>query len=199
MIRVLVVDDHPAMRAGLRAVIDTEPGIVFAGQSDGEQQSLFAELERTKVNLVLLDYHLPHGDGLQLCYRIKHQPAPPRVLLYSAYASPTLALPARLARADGLVHKGIGARELFEAIRRVYRGDRLLAPLSTAVLEEAHGKLDPDTRPLVGMLLHDCSEEEAAQALRMEPGNARHAVRQILARLALQIPTDSDPTTGQTD
>ena len=148
---------------------------------------------------MLLDYHLPHGDGLQLCYQIKHQHAPPRVLLYSAYASPTLALPARLARADGLVHKSIGAHELFEAIRRVHRGDRLLAPLSTAVLEEAHSKLDPDSRPLVGMLLNDCSEDEAAEALRMDPGSVRHAVQQIVARLALQIPTGTYPATGRTD
>ena len=148
---------------------------------------------------MLLDYHLPHGDGLQLCYQIRHQHAPPRVLLYSAYASPTLALPARLARADGLVHKGIAARELFEAIRRVHRGNRLLAPISTAVLEEAHSKLDADTHPLLGMLLHDCSEEEAAEALRMDPTTVRHAVQQILARLALQIPTGSYPTTDRAD
>jgi DNA-binding NarL/FixJ family response regulator len=196
MIRVLVVDDHPAMRAGLRAVIDTEPGIVFAAQSDGEQQSLLGELQQTNVDLVLLDYHLPHSDGLQLCYRIKHEPAPPRVLLYSAYASPTLALPAHLAQADGLVHKGIGARELFEAIRRVHRGERLLAPLSKAVLEEAYGKLDTDSLPLVAMLLHGCTEQEASEALRMDPPAVRHAVQQILARLALQIPTSAYPATG---
>lgn len=199
MIRVLVVDDHPAMRVGLRAVIDTEPGIVFAGSSDGDQQHLWSELERVQVDLVLLDYHLPHGDGLQLCYRIKHQPTPPRVLLYSAYASPTLALPARLARADGLVHKGIGAHELFDAIRRVHRGDRLLAPLAMAALEEAYGKLDPESRPLFGMLLHDCSDEEAGEALRMDLSALRHAVQQILARLALQIPTGSYPTEGHAD
>ena len=68
---------------------------------------------------MLLDYHLPKGDGLQLCYRIKQQaPAPARVI-FSAYASPELVLPARLAKADALLSKGVGARELFETIRRV--------------------------------------------------------------------------------
>ena len=198
MIRVLVVDDHPAMRAGLRAVIDTEPGIVFAAQSDGEQQSLWCELERAKVNLVLLDYHLPRGDGLHLCYRMKRHHAPPRVLLYSAYASPGLALTARLARADGLVHKGIGARELFDAIRRVHRGDQVLAPLAPAVVEEAQRRLDPDSRPLVAMLLHGCPEQEAAEALRIDIAAVRQAVQQILARLALEIPTSSYPATRTT-
>lgn len=80
----------------------------------------------------------------------------------------------------------------------MHRGDRLLAPLSTAVLAEAHGKLGPDIRPLVAMLLHGCPEQEAAEALRTDPGTVRHAVQQILARLALQIPTGSYPATGRT-
>ena len=92
MIRIAIVDDHPALRAGLRTVIDAEPGLVFAGESNGQEESLWPLLRRTRPDLVLLDYHLPESDGLQLCYRIKRQITPPKVLVYSAYASPALAL-----------------------------------------------------------------------------------------------------------
>lgn len=48
MIRVVVIDDHPALRAGLHAVLDAEPGIVFAGESDGEEESAWPLLNRTQ-------------------------------------------------------------------------------------------------------------------------------------------------------
>ena len=117
MIRIVVVDDHPALRAGLHTVLDAEPGFVFVGESSGAEENVWPVLNRSRPDLVLLDYHLPRGDGLQLCYRIKHDVLAPKVVIFTEYAIPALALPATLARADGLLHKGVGARELFEALR----------------------------------------------------------------------------------
>ena len=101
MIRVVVIDDHPALRAGLHTVLESEPGIVYAGESDGGEESLWPLLRRVEPDVVLLDYHLPKGDGLQLCYRIKQNIPAPAVIIFSAYASPDLLLPAQLAKADG--------------------------------------------------------------------------------------------------
>jgi len=188
MIRIVVIDDHPALRAGVRTVIDAEPGLVFAGESAGDEESLWPLLRRTHPDLVLLDYHLPSTDGLQLCHRIKRQHTPPRVLVYSAYASPPLALPALLARADGLVDKGLPARELFEAIRLVHRGDRLIPEVSQYLLSEALSQIDDRDRPIVGMLLDGTSEAEVAQVLKLEPSDVEHATRRILSRLTHSVP-----------
>jgi len=122
MIRIVIVDDHPALRAGLHTVIDSEPGLVFAGESSGSEESLWPLLRSVRPDVVLLDYHLPKGDGLQLCYRITRERPAPRVAIFSAYAGPELLVAARLAGAAALLGKGMGARELFEAIRRVKRG-----------------------------------------------------------------------------
>lgn len=113
MIRVAVVDDHPALRAGLQTVLDSEPHIVFVGGSDGAEEHMWPMLNLVRPDVLLLDYHLPRGDGLQLCYRVKQDVPAPRVIIFTAYASPTLALPATLARADGILAKGAGARDLF--------------------------------------------------------------------------------------
>jgi DNA-binding NarL/FixJ family response regulator len=189
MIRVVIVDDHPALRAGLHAVLDAEPGIVFAGESGGDEESLWPAINRSRPDLILLDYHLPRGDGMQLCYRIKHHVPAPRVIVFSAYASPTLALPARLAQADGLLAKDVGARDLFHAIRAVYGGERLIPPISATVLEEAFERLDPEHHALIGMLLDGTSEADVAETLGFERRDVRNAVHRILHALRLDIPT----------
>ena len=102
MIRVVIVDDHPALRAGLHAVVDAEPGIVFAGESGGDEESLWPAINRSRPDLILLDYHLPRGDGLQLCYRIKHDVPAPKVIIFTAYASGPLAVPAVRAQVPGV-------------------------------------------------------------------------------------------------
>jgi len=188
MIRVIAIDDHPALRAGVRTVIEAEPGLVFAGDSPGTEESVWPLLRRTAPDVVLLDYHLPATDGLQLCHHIKRQITPPRVLLYSAYASPPLALPALLARADGLIDKGLPARELFEAIRLVHRGERLIPDLSPYLLREALDQLAPDDQPIVGMLIDGASDADIAQALRLDPGDIEQATRRILSRLSAAVP-----------
>jgi DNA-binding NarL/FixJ family response regulator len=191
MIRVVIVDDHPALRAGLRAVLEAEPGIVYAGESTGEEEDVWPLLNRSRPDFVLLDYHLPRRDGLQLCYRIKTDVPAPRVVLFTAYASPTLALPALLARADGVLDKGLGARDLFEAIRRVHGGERLVPPVSRTVVEEAVGKLDSEERAIVAMLLDGASERDVAETLRIERRELRHSVKRILSTLRLEVPVAS--------
>jgi DNA-binding NarL/FixJ family response regulator len=188
MIRVVIVDDHPALRAGLRAVLDAEPGIVFAGESGGDQESLWPIVNRSRPDLILLDYHLPRGDGMQLCYRLKHDVPAPRVIVFSAYASPSIALPATLAQADGLLSKDVGARDLFHAIRAVYGGERLIPPVSATVLEEAFERFEPEHRALIGMLLDGAGESEVAETLGIERREVRNAVHRILHALRLDIP-----------
>jgi DNA-binding NarL/FixJ family response regulator len=188
MIRVVIVDDHPALRAGLHTVLASEPGIVFAGESSGEEESIWPLLRTVEPDLVLLDYHLPKGDGLQLCYRIKQQVPAPRVIIFSAYASPELVLPARLAKADAVLSKGLGARELFEAIRRVHAGEDLIGEPSAAMLYEANAAIAEEDRAIVGMLLDGAGEAEAARTLGREPREIRHAVQRTLSTLRHHAP-----------
>lgn len=188
MIRVIVIDDHPALRAGLHTVLESEPGIVFAGESNGEEESVWPLLRRVEPDLVLLDYHLPKGDGMQLCYRIKQQVPTPRVIIFSAYASPELALPGRLAKADAVLSKGLGARELFEAIRRVNAGERLLEDPSAAVLYDAQTAIAEEDRAIVGMLLDGAAETEIARTIGRDVKDVRHVVQRTLSALRHSAP-----------
>lgn len=187
MIRVLQVDDHPALRAGMTAVLRSEPGLVPVGTATGEAD-LWTQLERTGPDVVVLDYHLPGTDGLRLCRRIKRRADPPAVLLLSAYAGPRLALAARLAGADGLIGKSAPADAIFDAIRTVARGDERFSPLTREVLDEAGRKLDGEDLPLLGMLLDGATTDEVAQALRLPSPEVEARIERVLLALQIELP-----------
>jgi DNA-binding NarL/FixJ family response regulator len=187
MIRVLIVDDHPALRAGLTTVLRGEPGLVVAGECAGDEEGLWPTLKRTCPDVVLLDYHLPRSDGLQLCYRMTRATLPPRVIVYTAHA-PALALPAAVAGAHALVDKALPARELFEIIRRVARGERVLPAISDAEHEAAAQRVRTQDRAVLGMLLHDTAPADIAIVTRTSPEDVRNRTQRILAELRPNLP-----------
>jgi len=187
MIRVALIDDHPALVAGLTAVLRAEPGIVPVGTAaDGAEAEHL--LYQTEPDLVLLDYHLPRGDGLQLCQRIKRRVPAPKVLIYSAYADAWLGFAARAAGADGVASKAAPARELYELIRRVSRGESNLPPVSAEHLNDAAARLQAEDLPLLGLLLDGTPPHDIAETLRIEPGALPGRIDRVLAHLRVDVP-----------
>ena len=188
MIRVLVVDDHLALRAGVMSVLGAEPGIVPLDTASSETD-LWPALQRTRPDVVLLDYHLPGHDGLTLCRQIKRTMPPPHVLVYSAYADAALAIPAVLAGAAGMVHKGAPAHELYEALRLVARGQRVLPPLSRELLNDAAVRLQPEDLPVLGLVLDDTPRGEIARTLRLEPQTLDAQIERMVGCLRVEVPS----------
>ena len=120
MIRVLVVDDHPVLRAGLEAVLRSEPGFVCVGvAADGA--AMARVLHRTAPDVVVLDRRLGDEDGLALCATLRSEPDAPEVFIYTADDSPDMDRRARAAGACGAVAKERDIGELFDALRLAVR------------------------------------------------------------------------------
>jgi DNA-binding NarL/FixJ family response regulator len=129
MIRVLVLDDHPVLRAGLDAVLRTEPGFRCVGAAaDGE--SMWRLLRRTRPDVVVLDHRLGDEDGIELCRALRAEPVSPAVLLYTADPTPALRAAALSAGASGLVDKAVSVDVLFDAIRVAGRRPRSAAAVA---------------------------------------------------------------------
>jgi DNA-binding NarL/FixJ family response regulator len=169
------------------AVLRSEPGILPVGTAADAAEAEHL-LYRTQPDLVLLDYHLPRVDGLQLCQRIKRDAPAPKVLLYSAYADAWLGFAARAAGADGVASKGAPARELFELIRRVARGEKVLPPVTHDQLREASSRLEDEDLPLLALLIDGTSAHDIADTLRIEPRTVSHRVDRVLGRLRVEVP-----------
>jgi DNA-binding NarL/FixJ family response regulator len=116
MIRVLVVDDHPVLRAGLEAVLRAEPGFRCVGGAEtGEQMRDL--LRRGRPDVVVLDHRLGDEDGIQLCMEVREPAGAPAVLLYTADPSTAVERAAKAAGAHGIVDKAVDVGVLFDAIR----------------------------------------------------------------------------------
>ena len=188
MIRILIVDDHPAMRTGLTAVLRAELGLVPLGVATSVDD-LWPALHRTRPDIVVLDYHLPGGDdGLVMCRRIKREVPAPGVLLYSAYADAALTIPAVLAGVDALVNKSAPANELYDAIRSVARGERVLPAISRGLLDAAAEELDAEDLPILGMRLEQTPLGEMATVLGVELQTISRRLDRMIAQLKVDVP-----------
>ena len=162
--RVVVVDDHEAVRAGLDRVLQRAPGVdAVAVLEDGGE--LFALLHNEPIDVVVLDYDLERGDGLSWCLRIKQRTSRVAVLIYSGYAGPGLVFAAGVAQADAVLSKAEPVDTLLNAVRRLAQGERLLGPPGPELFEAAVEKLEPEDLPLMALLIDGASPVAIAQAL----------------------------------
>ena len=187
MIRTLVVDHHPALRAGVKVVLEAERDMVVVGDT-GAQEELLPLLRRTRPDVVLLDCHPSKLAGLRACRLIKCLIPAPRVLIYSAYAEERLGVAARVAGADGLLDKNSSALDLVQAIRVVHSGGRLLEPIPRGDVQRAMRSLDGQDAHILEMLLDHASPSEIAVALSMPLASVGRRVNDILDRLCAEPP-----------
>jgi DNA-binding NarL/FixJ family response regulator len=195
--RVLVVDDHSAVRSGVEALLADEPGLAPVGTACGAREGL--ELaRRARPDVAIVDFQLGDGDGLSLCRQLKELRAPVGVLLYSAYADGPLALAGVIAGADGVVHKAALATELCDAVRAVAAGRRAIPPVQPSAQAVVAARLDPADLPILAMLLDGTQPDEIASVLGMRPGWLA-ARRWAMVERLRRMPTHRDARPGQTD
>src|SRR3954470_2490854 len=141
VVSVLVVDDHPALRAGLEQLLDQEPGYRLLGAVSSEAE-LAVALQGQRPDVVVMDYALTRGDGLSACFRLKQRPQPPGIVLYSAYVDDVFAVPATLAQADAIVSKNDPVEVLLTAIDAVAARESQVPSPAPEPIAAAAARLD---------------------------------------------------------
>jgi DNA-binding NarL/FixJ family response regulator len=191
MLRVALLDDHPAVLAGLRRLIDSEPDLTVAAAASSATK-LARQLDGVRPDVVVLDHDLARHDGLSHCRRIKNRPQPPAVIIYSAYAGPALILAARAALADGVVDKAGPVRALLAALRSVADGEVITSAIPRDVFEAAVARLDDDDLPVFAMLLDREPLDSIAQALRADEAEISWRAQRIVGRLRPRLRAHAD-------
>ena len=165
-IRLMIVDDHPAVRLGLQQLLDCQPNFSVAAVCiDAEGAAARAEAER--IDVAVVDYQLGGRNGLWLCRQLRRLPDPPHVIIFSAFANDHLAACCAVAGAGAVLNKGVLGSELCDAVRSVVRGRRLLPRVSQPLADMLRRRLPEREQMLFGMFLAGIPRVEIASTLDM--------------------------------
>ena len=127
MIRVLLADDHPVVRAGLRGMLAAEPGIEVAGEAASGPEAV-AQARAGAYDVILMDLRMPGGDGVMATEQIIASSPGARILILTTYETDADILRAVEAGATGYLLKDATPAELADAVRAAARGETVLAP-----------------------------------------------------------------------
>jgi DNA-binding NarL/FixJ family response regulator len=200
-IRVLLVDDQALLRAGFRALLDSDPGIAVVGEAADGEAALRLALQ-TRPDVVLMDVQMPRVDGLAATARITADPtlSATRVVVLTTFELDDYVFGALRAGASGFLLKDIEPQALIDAVRLVHEGQALLAPRVTRRLVEAfvatdrRGRAETGTvdgfeqltareRQILALVGAGMSNHEIAADLVLSPLTAKTHVSRIMTKL----------------
>ncbi|KRB37669.1 response regulator transcription factor [Microbacterium sp. Root180] len=197
MIRVALADDHQLVRAGFRALLESEPGIEVVVEASGGQE-LLTRLRETPVDVALVDIRMPDGDGLWATEQITSDPAlaAVHVVIVTTFELDEYVSRAILAGAGGFLVKDTEPADLIRAVRAVADGDALLSPSVTRRLLDraATGLREAPDAALLGALTdreadvlrlvaEGLTNDEIGARLHLSPLTAKTHVSRIMQKL----------------
>jgi two-component system, NarL family, response regulator DevR len=201
-IRVLIVDDHPVVRAGLRVITEVDPGILVIGEAGSGAEALVAVRE-SLPDVVLLDVRLPDRNGIDVCRELKSRPGAPRILFLTSFADNALVLAAMQAGGDGYLLKDNEPRDIVAAIRTVLAGGMLFDPIVARAVDrelrsafpgnspDPLGELSQQERRVVSAVADGKTDKEIAQMLKLQPKTVRNYLDRAFEKLGVHTRTEA--------
>ena len=197
MIRVLLVDDQPLIRSGIRALLEAEDDIEVVAEAGTGSDGVALAVEH-HPDIVLMDVQMPELDGIEATRRIvaDDRLADVRVVILTNYGLDEYVFNALRAGASGFVVKDTEPADLLQALRVTRRGDALLSPAVTRrlisefiarpadVLPSADlAVLTPREREVVALVAHGLSNDEIADRMVLSPMTAKTHVSRAMTKL----------------
>lgn len=195
-IRVLLADDEPLVRRGLRAILESEPDLTVVGEAD-DGVAVVAQARRTRPDIVLMDVRMPLVDGIAATGQLgRFDGGGPAVIVVTTFENDEYVYDALRAGARGFLLKRSTADDFVHAIRVVHNGESLLFPAAIRRLAIRHG--EPEGRGLAEAKLTDREAEvlrlvargrsnsEIADELFLGVETVKTHVRNVLAKLGVR-------------
>jgi DNA-binding NarL/FixJ family response regulator len=189
-IRVLIVDDHPVVRDGLRGVIDGQPDMQVVGEA-GHGAEALARVDSDPVDVVLMDLRMPIMGGVEAIGQLRRTAPSVRVLVLTTFDTDRDVLPAIEAGATGYLLKDTPRDELLRAVRAAHRGEAVLSPavagrLMGQVRTPAQDALSSRELEVLRLVAAGFTNREAAQKLFISEATVKTHLLHIYAKLGVR-------------
>ncbi|PKN98878.1 MAG: DNA-binding response regulator [Chloroflexi bacterium HGW-Chloroflexi-4] len=196
-IRLLVVDDHLVVRAGLRALLTEEADLEVVAEADSSEMAL-AQIKSLSPDVVILDIQLPGQSGLEACREISKNFPNTKVVILTSYANQSFLQQAIRAGASGYVLKKVGSEELVRAIRAAHNGDNAfdahttsqmvarLKQLESQMEQSAFKDLSQREMDVLALVAEGDGNKEIGEKLNLTEITVKNYVSNILSKLELR-------------
>lgn len=197
-ISVLIVDDHPVVRQGLRVLLEVQDGLSVVGEA-GDADGALALAAEHHPDVILLDLKLPGRDGIAVLGELNASESAARVLVLTSATEPAAASLAVRSGASGVLYKDVDPDALVRAIRSVHDGQLVLAPEAAESLVRGASAGTPGSvesltsreREVLAELAKGRSNREIARALNVAEKTVKAHVSAVLAKLGVQDRTQA--------
>lgn len=199
MIRVVVVDDHPVVLAGLSALVGADPGMEVVGTAGTVAAAL--DLPADPVpDVCVLDLHLPDGDGVSLGLRLRERWPATRLVILTMAREPVTVLRSLAEGIDSYLLKDAPPDELLGAIRATAAGSVVLSAGASASVRVAASavpdtdvlaRLDARDREILDLLARGLTTQQVSGRLFLAPKTIRNRVSEMLAKLDVATREDA--------
>ncbi len=189
MIRLMIADDHPVVRDGLRAMLASQPDFQVAGEAADGAVAVKLAAELTP-DVILMDLRMPVLDGVSAIRQIRARQSSVRILVLTTYETDADILPAIEAGATGYLLKDSPRDELFRAIRATAAGQAVLAPAVAARLmgkmrAPAEERLSARELEVLDLVAGGASNSSIAQALHISEATVKSHLLHIFGKLGV--------------